>query len=149
MITEPSEWDGTKEPKKCPICENGILATPLGEELNACRTCIEKALTLLKPERSEPVQLSDKLCPVGQTNTCGYWAKQQKKIEQLQGEIEGLRDVVKLAYRKHHLDDPDIGYEELSTNLCDALCNSIGDDAFQEWLQALRPAEQKESEDGL
>lgn len=28
------------------------------------------------------IELSDKLCPIGQTNTCGYWAKQQKQIDQ-------------------------------------------------------------------
>ena len=33
---------------------------------------------------NKQVQLSDKLCPIGQTNTCGYWAKQQKQIEELQ-----------------------------------------------------------------
>lgn len=42
------------------------------------------------------------------------------------------------AYRKHHLDDPDIGWEQLGDDLCNALCNVMGDDGFQKWL-----AEQK------
>ncbi len=28
-------------------------------------------------------ELTDKLCPIGQTATCGYWAKQQRQIDKL------------------------------------------------------------------
>lgn len=45
-----------------------------------------------------------------------------------------LLAVVKLAYRKHHLGSLDVGWEELSTRLCDALCNAMGDEEFQRWL---------------
>ena len=45
-----------------------------------------------------------------------------------------LLDAVKLAYRKHHLGDESIGWDELSECLLDALCNEMGDDGYQEWL---------------
>lgn len=43
-----------------------------------------------------------------------------------------------MAYRKHHLDDPSIGWDELSNILLNALCNSMGDTAFNEWLRIRR-----------
>ena len=62
-----------------------------------------------------------------------------KRVAKLQGEVKGLIEVMKLAYRKHHLNDPDIGWDELSDKLLDTLCNSMGNDGFQEWRdQALR-----------
>ena len=45
-----------------------------------------------------------------------------------------LLNACKLAYRKHHLNDESIGWEELGDCLLDALCNEMGDDGFQEWL---------------
>ena len=45
-----------------------------------------------------------------------------------------LLDAVKMAYRKHHLDDPSIGWDELSDVLMMALCNEMGDQGFQNWL---------------
>ena len=45
-----------------------------------------------------------------------------------------LVEAVKKAYRKHWLDDPDIGYAELGTVLMDALCNTLGDDGFNKWI---------------
>jgi hypothetical protein len=38
------------------------------------------------------------------------------------------------AYRKHHLDDPSIGWDELGNILQDAICNEIGDADFVKWL---------------
>ena len=51
-----------------------------------------------------------------------------------QGEISVLIYTVKLAYRKHHLGDSSIGWGELSDILCDTLCESMGDNEFQEWV---------------
>jgi len=48
-----------------------------------------------------------------------------------------LLDGVKMAYRKHHLDDPSIGWDELSDVLHLALCNEMGDRAFLEWLEEI------------
>ena len=52
-----------------------------------------------------------------------------------------LLDAVKLAYRKHHLNDDSIGWDELSECLLDALCNEMGDDGFQQWLGSQQAVE--------
>jgi len=65
-----------------------------------------------------------------------YWDKK--------GGMMDLLNACKLAYRKHWLDDDSIGWDELGDILCDAICNSIGDDAFQQWLEDLRDKGQKE-----
>lgn len=39
-------------------------------------------------EMKKVVGLTDKLCPIGHTNTCGYWAKQQKQIDNFQFKLE-------------------------------------------------------------
>lgn len=49
-----------------------------------------------------------------------------------------LLEAVKMAYRKHHLDDPDIGWEELSDILHNAICNEIGDDGYCDWLEEVK-----------
>jgi hypothetical protein len=43
---------------------------------------------------------------------------------------------VKAAYLKHHLNDLDIGWEELGEILKDTLCEVIGDREFVEWVDA-------------
>lgn len=51
----------------------------------------------------------------------------------------GLLEAVKLAYRKHHLEDTAIGWDELSEALQDALCEAMGDAEFQAWLKEVKP----------
>lgn len=46
-----------------------------------------------------------------------------------------LLEAVKLAYRKHHLGDDTIGWNELSDTLLNALCNAMGDEAYLEWVK--------------
>ena len=46
-----------------------------------------------------------------------------------------LLDACKMAYRKHHLGDDRIGWEEVSDALLHALCNEMGDKAFQKWVE--------------
>jgi hypothetical protein len=46
-----------------------------------------------------------------------------------------LLDTVKLVYMKHCLNDPEIGWEELSDKLLNTLCNVMGDKGYQEWLE--------------
>jgi len=46
-----------------------------------------------------------------------------------------LLEVVGLAYRKHHLMDDSIAWEELSDQLHDVLCNVMGDELYQKWLK--------------
>ena len=49
-----------------------------------------------------------------------------------------LLSACKLAYRKHHLNDDSIGWDELSDCLLAALCNEMGDDGYQEWISTIR-----------
>jgi len=60
------------------------------------------------------------------------------KAENLQAENERLLNAVKLAYRKHHLDDRSVGWEELSDALFNTLCDAMGDIGFDEWLKKQR-----------
>ena len=54
---------------------------------------LENTIEELRAENKQ-VQLSDKLCPIGKTNTCGYWVKQQKQIEQLQAKLDKLKKLL-------------------------------------------------------
>ena len=49
-----------------------------------------------------------------------------------------LLHACQMAYRKHHLDDDSIGWDELSNVLHDALCNVMTDEGFIEWLESLK-----------
>lgn len=44
-----------------------------------------------------------------------------------------LLRVALMAYAKHLLDSPHIGWEELGDALMCEICNIVGDDAFVEW----------------
>lgn len=46
------------------------------------------------------------------------------------------------AYRKHHLGDDGIGWEELSQLLSDALANAIGHD-FHQYIDVVKPADSR------
>jgi len=46
-----------------------------------------------------------------------------------------LLHAVKMAYRKHHLSDPSIGWDELSDILLHALCEAMGDEGYDKWLK--------------
>lgn len=46
-----------------------------------------------------------------------------------------LLTACQLAYRKHHLDDDSIGWEELSDVLHAAITNEMGDEEFSKWLK--------------
>jgi hypothetical protein len=45
---------------------------------------------------------------------------------------------VQMAYRKHHLGEEDIGWDELSTVLHNALCEAMGDEGYQRWMEFLK-----------
>lgn len=47
---------------------------------------------------------------------------------------ERLLEMVQRTYRKHHLGDESIGWEELSLELCNVLCEVMGDKAFVKWV---------------
>ena len=44
-----------------------------------------------------------------------------------------LLTACKMAYRKHHLGDDSIGWDELSNALEDAICNMLGAQSFILW----------------
>ena len=48
--------------------------------------------------------------------------------------LEVAENAVKAAYRKHHLGDESIGWDELATTLQCALCEIMGDSGYQQWL---------------
>lgn len=50
-----------------------------------------------------------------------------------------LLHAVLCAYAKHHLDCEEIGWNQLGDILHSAICNEIGDDAFCEWGDKIRP----------
>lgn len=62
----------------------------------------------------------------------------QHEIARDESAISRLLSAVKLAYRKHHLDDPSIGWDELSDKLMTALCETMGDQEFQKWLAKVK-----------
>ena len=51
---------------------------------------------------------------------------------------EILLKAVKLAYRKHVLDDQDIGWAELGEKLERALSDVMGRQAFNKWTEGFR-----------
>ena len=50
-----------------------------------------------------------------------------------------LLETCKLAFRKHVLDDPDIGWDELSERLRDTLAEEMGVAEFAEWVENMGP----------
>lgn len=44
-------------------------------------------------------------------------------------------EALKLAYRKHVLNDDSIGWDELGHYMQAALCNEMGDDGYQKWME--------------
>ena len=48
-----------------------------------------------------------------------------------------LLEAVKLAYRKHCMDDKRIGWEELGYALHDAICNCLGSEAYEAWVEGM------------
>lgn len=57
------------------------------------------------------------------------------------GRNDRLLHAVLCAYAKHVLDAEEIGWEELGYILHSAICNEIGDDAFQAWSDGIKPEE--------
>lgn len=53
------------------------------------------------------------------------------------GRNDRLLHAVLCAYAKHHLDNEDIGWRQLGDILMSAICNEIGDDNFQCWIEAM------------
>jgi Lar family restriction alleviation protein len=64
------------------------------------------------------------------------WVREHVATGETKARVERDRDLLLnacvMAYRKHHLTDDTIGWEELGDILRDALCDVIGDAKFQE-----------------
>jgi hypothetical protein len=58
----------------------------------------------------------------------------RRDISEKDARIKEFLTACQMAYRKHHLDDQSIGWEEMSDVLQDAICNAMGDKEFNEWL---------------
>ena len=52
-------------------------------------------------------------------------------------DCEELLNAVQMAYRKHHMGDDSIGWNELSDLLHDALFNAMGPNKLEEWREAV------------
>ena len=48
---------------------------------------------------------------------------------------ERMLKTLKMCYCKHHLNDPNIGWDELSNELMTTLCEIMGDKEFNTWLK--------------
>ena len=57
--------------------------------------------------------------------------------------MNDLLYAVKMAYRKHVLNDESIGWAELDDILKEALCNKLGDDGFLLWLDLTKATSQQ------
>lgn len=55
-------------------------------------------------------------------------------------------EALQACFRKHHMDDPSIGWDELSDVMTNALCEVMGDDGFQAWLATLDDEEASDGE---
>jgi glutamate/tyrosine decarboxylase-like PLP-dependent enzyme len=56
-----------------------------------------------------------------------YIDELEQKNAELRKTKENLLNAVKAAYRKHHMGDDNIGWNELSTILHDAMCEEMGE----------------------
>jgi hypothetical protein len=57
----------------------------------------------------------------------------KETAENVARKLRRAEALLRLCYRKHHMDDPSIGSNELSDALCNTLCEFMGDSEFQEW----------------
>jgi len=72
---------------------------------------------------------------------------QAKRIDAILGKLEAEPETeikgsalpsLQAAYRKHCLNDESIGWDELGSMLCDALCEIMGDDEYQKWIKEVK-----------
>ncbi len=49
-----------------------------------------------------------------------------------------LLHAVLCAYAKHHLNKDEIGWQQLSSILCNAICEEIGDNEYCKWMDTMR-----------
>lgn len=126
---DPACEEAAKWNERCPIGTEVLLTDDLGEE-HRTRT------------RSAAWAACGQPLVLVEGRTGGYLLDRIRPRIVHELDCKGCRDLleaVKLAYRKHQLDDPDIGWDELGNTLCDVICNAIGSDGFCEWLNEVHP----------
>lgn len=114
-----------------------IFADKTPEELNQIKASLD-TLHLHKIDMADEVLILNVGGYVGDSTRrellCAI--KNGKKIRYLEPESQTLA-ALKLAYRKHHLSDESIGWDELSNVMLYALCEELGDAGFQQWLESV------------
>jgi hypothetical protein len=60
------------------------------------------------------------------------------ELAECQKARSALLSMVKMCYRKHVLGDDNIGWTQLEDYLLHALCNDMGDDGYQKWVEAAK-----------
>jgi thiol-disulfide isomerase/thioredoxin len=69
---------------------------------------------------------------------CSLLDKKSFTLDKQQDQDHELLTAVQKAYRKHCLNDNSIGWEELDNILLNALCNSMGDKGYQQWMEDIK-----------
>jgi hypothetical protein len=118
-------------------------------ELDAAKVEIEKAHSHLDrckimkvsiDRPGEPLSLS-KRCDIAATRDLDaeyMLGANQKKVAELEQQLDTAIKVLKRTYRKHWLDDDSIGWDELGGELRDILCELIGETEFQKLLNEVK-----------
>ena len=125
MITMVMNWP-------CACCDgSGSYATsdPNGDpEENQCQFCFERnqVVSALKGQRA------DSLMGQAEMDEC------HNEILNLRKHHSKIMKTLKRCYRKHHLMDESIGWNELSHELCDTLCEAMGDAGYQNLLAEIK-----------
>jgi len=98
---------------------------PIRRRRNPARLPAKRAA---KPKGVKLIGIGDLLSGVKALTHPNY-----HKLNLAEGRNDRLLHAVLCAYAKHHLDCPDIGWEQLGDILHNAICNEIGDDKYIAW----------------
>lgn len=74
---------------------------------------------------------------MSETMICKCGADKGVCVDCLQDDYNRLLNAVKAAYRKHHLGDDSIRWDELDNMLFNALTDTLSDKGFCKWLKGL------------
>lgn len=108
--------DSTTGTYICPVCKEQV---PVGMRCSRCNAG-------LPPSKTDYAALSEENRRLRGENG------------RLQAEKRDLLSAVKMAYRKHWLDDDSIGWEELGEHLQSVLTAVMGDEEFVKFLEGNR-----------
>ena len=88
----------------------------------------------LTPKPETPAELSSSVLLAGVESLT---KPDFHKLNVHAGRNDRLLHAVLCAYAKHHLELPDIGWNQLGDILHDAICNEIGDKEYLAWCSRL------------